>query len=104
MISNSYVPGITNEVLYVQKLPIVPRVVKNSSVQKHTEWSDATPVVGDMSFGSEVLIMGVCNVKFTVAVVLSVLSSLLLLLPLGDPVVGSDASGSGLETGNDGPS
>lgn len=103
MISNSYVPGISNEVLYVQKLPIVPRVVKNSSVQKHTEWSDATPAVGDMSFGSEVLVMGVCNVKFTVAV-LSVLSSLLLLLSLGDPVVGSVASGSGLETGNDGPS
>ena len=75
-------------------------MVKNSNVQKHTEWSDATPV-GDTSFGSEVLMMGVCNVKFTVAVVLSVLSSLLLL---GDPVVGSVASGSGLETENDGPS
>lgn len=78
-------------------------MVKNSNVQKHTEWSDATPV-GDTSFGSEVLMMGGCNVKFTVAVVLSVLSSLLLLLLLGDPVVGSVASGSGLETGNDGPS
>ena len=80
-------------------------MVKNSNVHKHTEWSDATPVpVGDTSFGSEVLIMGVCSVNFTVAVVLSVLSSLLLLLLLGDPVVGSVASESGLETGNDGPS
>lgn len=78
-------------------------MVKNSNVHKHTEWSDATPV-GDTSLGSEVLIMGVCSVNFTVAVVLSVLSSLLLLLLLGDPVVGSVASESGLETGNDGPS
>ena len=78
-------------------------MVKSSSIHIHTEWNDAAPVTNlsgrslKVGFGH----VGVIVAVVLVAVVLSILSS--LLLPLGGLVVWSvatgDELGDGLETG-----
>ena len=76
-------------------------MVKNSSAHKQTEWSDATP-----SGNGSILQVGFGHVGFVivVALVLGVLSSLLLMLPLGGSVVCTLTTGGGLETGTNRPS
>ena len=73
-------------------------MVKNSSAHKQT---DATPAedgsILQVGFGHVGLVI-------VVGLVLGVLSSLLLMLPLGGSVVCTLTTGGGLETGTNGPS
>ena len=66
--------------LYVHNPPKIAKVVKKSSVHKHTEWSDAIPV-GNASIGF--MVVDIDPVGFVVAVPSMISSPLpLLLLPL----------------------
>ena len=66
--------------LYVHNPPKIAKVVKKSSVHKHTEWSDAIPV-GNVSIGF--MVVDIDPVGFVVAVPSMMSSPLpLLLLPL----------------------
>lgn len=66
--------------LYVHNPPKIAKVVKKSSVHKHTEWSDAIPV-GNVSIGF--MVVDIDPVGFVVAVPSMISSPLpLLLLPL----------------------
>lgn len=70
-------------------------MVKNSSAHKQT---DATPAED-----GSILQVGFGHVGLVI-VVLGLLSSLLLMLPLGGSVVCTLTTGGGLETGTNGPS
>ena len=81
---------------YVHKPPKVAKMVKNSSAHTHTEWQDATPVANE-SVASIQVGLGHVGLGIVVALVLSVLSSLLLMFLLGSSVVSTVTTGGGLE-------
>ena len=79
------------------------KVAKMVSSHKQTEWSDATPAGNGLASLLQVG-FGHVGLAIVVALVLGVLSSLLLMLPLGGSVVCTLTTGGGLETGSNGPS
>ena len=81
---------------YVHKPPKVAKMVKNSSAHTHTEWQGATPVANE-SVASIQVGLGHVGLGIVVALVLSVLSSLLLMFLLGNSVVSTVTTGGGLE-------
>ena len=71
-------------------------MVKNSSAHTHTKWQGATPVANE-SVASIQVGLGHVGLGIVVALVLSVLSSLLLMFLLGSSVVSTVTTGGGLE-------